>query len=186
VETADPLILDICLKKLRNGRLAPRGLLLSFEKFDANRDQAESLLAEVYYFLGSRVMENGLVNDSLGTIRDNDVVWEEGKDLLAVMAAVMVDPFFEDTGTHLIGLILPILAHLTPEVFTVSIPRLVPSTSSIATVAKGHSTRQRKAVVRKVTKDASPEVAKQQLFHLSRSGRISRHTYVGTGDRRRV
>jgi hypothetical protein len=78
----------------------------------------------------------------------------------------------------------PILAHLTPEVFTVSIPRLVPSTSSIA---KGHSTRQRKAVVRKATKDASPDVVKQQLFHLSRSGRISRHTYVGTGeDRRRV
>jgi hypothetical protein len=43
-------------------------------------------------------MENGLVNDSLGTIRDN-VVWEEGKDLLLA-------PFFGDTGTHLIGLIL--------------------------------------------------------------------------------
>jgi len=54
--------------KITERSLAPRGLLLSFEKFDANRDQAESLLAEVYYFLGSRVMENGLVNDSLGTM----------------------------------------------------------------------------------------------------------------------
>ena len=94
----------------------------------------------------------------------------------------------------------PFLAHLTPEVFTVSIPRLVPSTSSIATevtergvkqvakrvtVTRGHTTRERKAVVRKATKDASPQGAKQQLFHLSRSGRISRHTYIGTGEDRR-
>jgi ATP-dependent exoDNAse (exonuclease V) alpha subunit len=48
--------------------------------------------------------ENGLVNGSLGTIRD--IVWEEGKDPSKDLPlAIMVDfdgykgPFFEDTGT---------------------------------------------------------------------------------------
>jgi len=54
---------------------------------------------------------------------------------------------------------LPFLGHLTPEVFTVSIPRLVPSTSSSATergvkpatkrvtVIKGHTTRERNIIL---------------------------------------
>ena len=76
----------------------------------ANKDQAENLLAEVYYSLGCRVMltanlwtENGFVNGSLGTIRD--IVWEEGKDPSKDLPlAIMVEfdsykgPFFEDTG----------------------------------------------------------------------------------------
>ena len=77
----------------------------------ANKDQAESLLAEVYYSLGCRVMltanlwtENGLVDGSLGPIRD--IVWEEGRDPSKDLPlAIMVEfdsyngPFFEDTGT---------------------------------------------------------------------------------------
>ena len=77
----------------------------------ANKDQADNLLAEVYYSLGCRVMltanawtENGLVNGSLGTIRD--IVWEEGKDPSKDLPlAIMVEfdgykgPFFGDTRT---------------------------------------------------------------------------------------
>jgi hypothetical protein len=70
----------------------------------ANKDQAKSLLAEVDYSLGSRVVpsanlwtENNLVNDSLGTIRD--IAWEEGeldpsKDLPLAIIDDYDEPFF--------------------------------------------------------------------------------------------
>jgi ATP-dependent DNA helicase PIF1 len=77
----------------------------------ANKKQAENLLAELYYSLGSRVMlsvnlwtDNGLVNGSLGTIRD--IVWEEGKDPSKHLPLTITaefgsynGPFFEDTRT---------------------------------------------------------------------------------------
>ena len=156
----------------------------------ANKDQAENLLAEVCTFLGCRVMltanlwtENGLVNGSLGTIRD--IVW--GKSITSpskdLPLAIMVEfdsykgPFFEDTGTVPVFLATTQFGHDHHDCERTQFPLVV---ACAITIHKSQGMTLEKAVLNIEKKDFRPGLSYVGTSRVTSKGGLMFETNIST------